>query len=233
MKINFIFGLLLFSPLFFISCAVLEQENGDNLIAEYLFEGNAKDTSGNGNDGVVSGATLVSDRFGKSDNAYRFVSADSDEIVVADSPELNPTNALSVTLWVKPTAFDVNGRIISKRDGGDGGWEIDIYGDQIRFTRHGSVMLGYPTDTLTVDEWIFVGMTFADGEQHMYVNGEEVGSTSQPMYAVSTTDLKIGNAAWGFESYFSGDIDDVRLYHSILSDDEIKTLYHAGGWDLL
>ncbi len=204
----------------------------DHLIVEYLFEGDAKDTNGNGNDGVVSGATLVSDRFGRSENAYRFVSAESDEIVCADAPELNPTDAISVTLWVRPTAFDVNGRMISKRDGGAGGWEIDIYGNQIRFTRHGNVMLGYLTDTLSVDEWIFVGMTFADGEQHMYVNGEEVGSTSELMYVVSTTDLILGNAAWGFTSYFSGDIDDVRLYHSILNSDEIKTLYHAGDWDL-
>jgi len=202
----------------------------DKLIVEYLFDGNADDTSGNDNDGTVNGATLVDDRFGRSNHAYRFVSAESDEIVCADAPGLNPTDALSVTLWVRPTAFDVNGRMISKRSG-DGGWEIDIWDNKIRFTRHGIVMYSYATDSLTVDEWIFVGMTFEDLEQQMYVNGESVGGNVQPMYVVSIEDLVIGRMA-NDGNYFSGDIDDVRLYNTILSSDDIQTLYHAGDWDL-
>ena len=160
MKRKLIISVMFFIPLLFVSCAT--SENGDqyqpdynpsvqreNLIAEYLFDGNADDTSGNGNHGVVSGATLVNDRFGRSNHAYRFVSTESDEIVCADAPELNPTDALSVTIWMRPTAFDVNGRMISKRSGG-AGWEID----------------------------------------------------------------------------------DVRLYNAVFSDDDIETLYHAGDWDL-
>ena len=172
----------------------------------------------------------MSDRFGRNNHAYRFVSAESDEIVCADAPELNPTDALTVTLWMRPTAFDVNGRMISKRSG-SAGWEIDTWDNGIRFTRHGTVMLNYSTDTLTVDEWIFVRLTFIDSEQHMYVNGEHVGNTSQLMYNTSDVDLKIGNAGF-YDSYFSGDIDDVRLYNSVLSSDDIETLYHAGDWDL-
>ena len=230
MKTNSIFSIILLLPLLFVSCTTSDttSENGeddqpeynpavqrDKLIVEYLFDGNAEDTSGNGNDGVVSGATLVSDRFGRSNHAYQFVSAESDEIVCADAPELNPTDALSVTLWIRPTAFDVNGRMISKRgsDGAseEGGWEIDIWDNRIRFTRHGTVMQSYSTDTLTVDEWIFVGFTMIDGEQHMYVNGSSVGSTSEDMYVVSIVDFIIGRVASSSSLYFSGDIDDVRL----------------------
>jgi hypothetical protein len=235
MKIGSILvGAMLILPLFIFSCAGTgdgPDVQRDKLILEYLFDGNANDTGGNGNDGTVNGATLVSDRFGRSNHAYRFVSEESDEIVCADAPELNPTDALTVTLWMRPTVFDVNGRMISKRSG-DGGWEIDIYYDQIRFFRQASVLNFYSTDTLTVDEWIFVGMTFEDLEQHMYVNGEEIGSTSQVMYGVSNLDLVIGRTAGSTSNYFSGDIDDVRLYNAILSSDDIETLYHAGDWDM-
>jgi len=163
-------SIILLLLLFFVSCATSENGNNDQLndqpefnpavqrdklIVEYLFDGNAADTSGNGNNGVVSGATLVSDRFGRSNHAYRFVSVESDEIVCADAPELNPTDALSVTLWIKPTAFDANGRMISKRgsDGasGEGGWEIDIWNNQIRFTQHSTVMLVYLLHSLFGD----------------------------------------------------------------------------------
>ncbi|MBF0232848.1 MAG: hypothetical protein HQK65_07400 [Desulfamplus sp.] len=44
----------------------------DGLVAEYLFGGNANDSSGNGNHGAVNGATLTTDRFGNSNSAYNF-----------------------------------------------------------------------------------------------------------------------------------------------------------------
>ena len=44
----------------------------DGLVAYYPFNGNANDVSGNGNNGVVFGATLTSDRFGIADSAYYF-----------------------------------------------------------------------------------------------------------------------------------------------------------------
>ena len=43
-------------------------QNG--LVAYYPFCGNANDISGNGNNGIVNGATLTTDRFGNSNSAY-------------------------------------------------------------------------------------------------------------------------------------------------------------------
>ena len=72
MKTNSIFSIILLLILLFVSCTTSDtiSENGeddqpdynpavmrDKLIVEYLFDGNAEDTSGNGNNGVVSGAT--------------------------------------------------------------------------------------------------------------------------------------------------------------------------------
>lgn len=247
MRTNSIICIILFIFLIIASCTTSENGNNgqpdynpavqrDNLILEYLFDGNAEDTSGNDNHGVVSGTTLVNDRFGRSNHAYQFVSAESDEIVCADAPELNPTDMLSVTLWIRPTTFEGGGRMISKRgsDGGSGtgGWEIDVDSNTIRFTRHGLVLLSHSTDTLTVDEWIFVGLTWIDGEQHMYINGEHIGNTTAAIYTISVEDLIVGRTADNNSFYFSGDIDDIRLYNSVLSDDDMETLYHAGDWDL-
>jgi len=44
----------------------------DGLVAGYDFKNNAKDFSGNGNDGVVNGATLTKDHLGIVDSAYSF-----------------------------------------------------------------------------------------------------------------------------------------------------------------
>src|SRR5262245_23250093 len=44
----------------------------DGLIAYYPFNGNANDASGNGNNGIVAGAVLTTDRFNQPSNAYYF-----------------------------------------------------------------------------------------------------------------------------------------------------------------
>ncbi len=60
----------------------------DSLVAYYPFSGNANDMSGNGNDGVVHGSLLISDRFGNTSSAYFFDGID-DFINVASSEKLN------------------------------------------------------------------------------------------------------------------------------------------------
>ena len=42
------------------------------LVGWWPFNGNANDESGNGNNGMVNGATLTSDRFGNTNSAYNF-----------------------------------------------------------------------------------------------------------------------------------------------------------------
>ena len=48
----------------------------DGLAAEYGFAGSADDTSGRGRHGVVHGAALTADRFGRQDHAYQFDGVD-------------------------------------------------------------------------------------------------------------------------------------------------------------
>ena len=44
----------------------------NGLVAWYPFSGNAIDSSGNGNNGTVNGASLTTDRFGNANSAYKF-----------------------------------------------------------------------------------------------------------------------------------------------------------------
>ena len=55
----------------------------NGLVAAYEFTGNANDVSGNGNNGVVNGATLTADRFGNPNSAYSFDGVD-DRIVLSN-----------------------------------------------------------------------------------------------------------------------------------------------------
>jgi len=72
----------------------------DGLVAYYPFNGNVNDESGNGNNGIVYGATLTNDRLGNPNSAYSFDGI-NDYISVPDSYSLrSPTEAVSISAWI-------------------------------------------------------------------------------------------------------------------------------------
>jgi len=70
-------------------------ENLDSgLIGYWPFNGDANDESGNGNHGVINGATLTCDRYGNPDMAYSF---DGNDYITALRPGLT---TFTVSCWV-------------------------------------------------------------------------------------------------------------------------------------
>ena len=60
----------------------------DGLMGWWPFNGNANDESGNGNDGMVNGASLEVDRFGFASSSYYFNGVDAGiELTDMPSPE--------------------------------------------------------------------------------------------------------------------------------------------------
>ena len=60
----------------------------NGLVGWWPFNGNANDESGNGNDGVVNGATLTEDRFGNVDKAYSFDGSNNTGVVINSSSSI-------------------------------------------------------------------------------------------------------------------------------------------------
>ena len=92
-----LFVAVLAAALFGVGCAS-PLEKG--LVAYYPFNGNAKDESGNGNDGGVSGAILTTDRHGKEENAYLFDNK-NDYIDIPNHPSLHLNNEMTISIWLK------------------------------------------------------------------------------------------------------------------------------------
>ena len=77
------------------------------------------------------------------------------------------------------------------------------------------------TSQLAANTWVHLAATYDGATLRLYVNGAQVGSraVTQSM-ALSAGPLQIGgNAVWG--EYFSGLIDDVRVYNRALTSAEI------------
>jgi hypothetical protein len=83
-------------------CTLPNLANTQNLIAHWPFNGNANDVSGNGHNGVNFGATLTSGRFGNPNSAYQFDGIDDYIIIPHDSSlSFDIDDDFAISLWVK------------------------------------------------------------------------------------------------------------------------------------
>jgi hypothetical protein len=95
----------------------------DGLVAYYPFSGNANDVTGNGNNGTAYNATLTTDRFDNTNQAYAFNGTNA-YIQVGDLPDLRITNSLTMSAWINPTGSNVTQMIVAK----DAAYLFALYG---------------------------------------------------------------------------------------------------------
>jgi hypothetical protein len=199
----------------------------NGLVAYYPFDGNAKDASGNQNDGTVTGATLTRNRFGKANSAYYFPGKGS-HIAVAHSPTLAGTNAVSVAAWIKVEPGGTEQPRIAHKHVFDLALS-DVSGTPNVFFRVSRLEEGsesVTTPPLSSNQWVFVAGTYDRLSLCLYTNGVLVAQTNASI-PIETNNLPIGIGrnleSWG--DSFKGCIDDVRIYNRALSEAEVQQLY--------
>lgn len=204
------------------------------LIAEYLFHGNARDSSGNGHHGTVVGAVLCEDRFGRSERAYYFDGKD-DYIVVERPPAINP-DAFTLSVWCYYDAAarleGWHGAIVSQ----DGQlrrrvFQLCTWDDTIafhRFLAEPDLSLGNP---LQKGYWYHIAVTYEEHTFKLYRNGFLVDEKQGELHPDVDEPLYIGRRSTDEPRfYFHGKIDDLRMYSRALSADEVTALFLEQGW---
>ncbi len=206
-------------------------QNG--LVAFYPFCGNANDKSGNGNTGTVYNAQLTNDRFGNSNSAYYF---NGNDAYMASFPTFNPY-PLSVSLWVKPEAFDKLRTIFqwnSESQGNSGIHSPDLYIENGRINwrafSNNAGDLSVPSNKLfNNSEWIHIVSIHANDTLRFYING--VLQTEFKVIDNSHFQAKFILAKYlscgGSCDYYKGVIDDVFIFNKVLSANEIQQLYNT------
>ena len=114
----------------------------NGLIAHYTFDGNANDVSGNGNNGVISGATLTTDRFGNSNSAYSFDGI-NDCITIPAPNSINFNQGVSFSVFAIVKFQTTSGPVINN----DG--TIGTYSGGAIFTKYGCPQYAGP-DVISV-----------------------------------------------------------------------------------
>ncbi|HCK81604.1 MAG TPA: hypothetical protein DIC59_09080 [Candidatus Competibacteraceae bacterium] len=200
--------------------------NTGGLVAAYNFEeasgAAVLDASGKGNQGAIGGSTRVAS--GKYGKALAFDGVD-DLVTVNDSASLDLTAGMTLEAWVYPST--------------NAGWkpvlvkEIDslyylyastTFGNAPAMgAKIGSYPLLYGNTPLPLNGWTHLAATYDGATQRLYLNGTLVAQRSvSGAIAISAEPLRIGGSShWG--EYFSGRIDDVRIYNRALTLNEIQT----------
>jgi hypothetical protein len=219
------------------TCAPLAPNLQNGLVGYWPFCGNANDESGNGNDGVVNGATLAEDRFGNAGSAYSFDG--NDGITMPPSDILNiALSDFSISLFMKPSNSDGLKNIIGKRYYSLGnGYSVNIENGRVfsELLDANSTTYTGSTTEVALNEWQHVCATFdRDGYSSIYLNGQLEGSLpilNESGDLSNSSELFIGYFApvgpdcFNGCLFFEGLLDDIAIYNRALTPAEIAQLY--------
>ena len=227
-----------------------------NLVAHWVFNGDAADITENGNDGTPTAGhefwgsgpapQPAVDRFGNADYCYHFDQGCNVEVPY--STALNPQE-ITISLWIKMEDQANNDYIISMNRWN--GYKLNLQTENYLFFTVKAIFEGneayYDRDSnpgvIDPDVWTYVVVTFKYGFMNFYINGELVkawyNTPGEPI-AVDNIPLSIGSdLPTGIYSeddsspffvewggYFKGDIDDIRFYNTELTVAQVVSLYN-------
>ncbi len=206
------------------------------LVGWWPFSGNANDLSGNGYHGSINGATLTSDRFGNTNQAYNFDG--NDDIVFQNTNNISFTNGITLSAWINASAIKMasivdkvplcssnsNGIRINVRDNGEVHSGIGCYGVGV-----GSIA----PNAYSINSWKHVLGTWSpDGTMKIYINGVLIQTIQSNYFSIGNTEpIEVGKAEYSpfsaLYERFEGKIDDIGVWNRALTQAEITNIYNA------
>ena len=207
------------------------------LVGWWPFNGNANDESGNGNNGMVNGATLTNDRSGNANNAFNFDGLDD---YISATPTL-PTGSAprTVSCWFKtiagsiPTSQYPNLQAMT-------GWGNPFSGAVIfpQFVQaptgkayfesgsSGNQLLSQNAVNDGIWHQIVTTYDGISSRVKMYIDATLQDSSAVVSLGTTSSFFGIGNVSWA-NVPFQGQIDDVGLWDRALTQQEIIDLYNC------
>jgi len=208
------------------------------LEAWYAFDSSAADSSGNGNNGTVYGATAVLDRFGHPYSAYYF-NGISNSIIIPSSSSLNITSDITLSAWVKSDFIIGSQEIIYFRGDNRSAYDpylIYITYDSVIFLRNTGAgyvfnQVAFPKSLIdTTSFHQIVGTLGEDDTMKIYLDDQLMKTAYRPgaiSYYTDSAHNTVGACDYGTWQFFKGTIDDIGTWNRRLSDCEISKLYYA------
>jgi hypothetical protein len=205
----------------------------NGLVGWWPFNGNATDESGNGNNGIVNGATLAIDRFGSPNSCYSF---QANSIQVNTNFYNNGWQDYSVNLWFLTTDSSQSMQNIfntSPHDGEGLSWNHSNSSGRFSHWKNSNPNLhlwdiwsANPMNYTNVNNGNWYNLTVVKSglTYSYYVNGQlDKISVATLSAMVSNVGIRFGSIGMG--EYLMGKLDDIGIWNRALSAQEINQLY--------
>jgi hypothetical protein len=189
--------------------------------------GEVVDSAGSNNGTPHNGAQTVASGFDRSGS----FDGSTDYVSVPASSGVNPTNAITVSLWAASDTgnWNATGTLASKRNA------YMLYpvsgGKEIRFYIYTTLQWYFTTFTPNIDitQWHHYVGTYDGNEIKLYIDGAPAGSPTLRAGGINADPgaLYIGRDD-GQSRYFDGLIDEVAIYDVALTDTDVQALYTQG-----
>ena len=208
----------------------------NKLVASFGFNENtgtiANDNSGNGNNGTLTNnpGWSVSGKFG----AAILFDGTNDFININDANSLDLTNGMTLEAWVNPSNLTNYKTVLCKENGtsnlayslsannNTSGTANQRPNSRIRIGTATKTVTG--TTKLALNTWVHIACTYDGAIMRFYVNSVQVSTfATTGNIATTSNPLRIGGSTALGAQYFTGLIDEVRIYSRALSQAEIQT----------
>ena len=206
------------------------KELSQGLMVHYLLNGNITgtteyDTSGFCNNATVNGTLTYSTDTPKYEKSAIF---DGSTCLSCDLPYLG--NEWSYACWFySPTSSNVGENVITlNTSGGDSDYQFAFltnpYSGRAQSSANGEFINSIP---FTCDRWNHIVASFDGSQLKAYINGALIDTKTISAPHLERHKLTIGarNSGSGFSNYFTGKINDVRVYATALDATDVKSLY--------
>jgi len=210
----------------------------------------AVDSSGNGNNGSYVGSVdvgITSAIENDSDTAANFDGSD-EYVLIAPNADLANIESGTIQMWIK--ADDLGGNqtfFSSDQTGQNEDGHITMYFDgstlKVRYQyEDGSVANDsreLSVSGVSEDEWHNIAVTWDGSTMKLYVDGvlEDSDDATGWSFNDGNNPIAIGASIWGdtgrdgntYDNEFDGQIDEVAIFDTVLSDTDIAALVNADG----
>ena len=202
-----------------------------DLLAYFPFSGNANDESGYGHDGVVSGATLTTNRDGGANSAYAFNGSASIQASMPDNFLPNDEAPRTLTAWLMPTQSNTVWDVVFWGTGDCTGKQFGL-GDMSDNAAFWSGCNDYQSIlAIPPDVWTFVAIVYSPAiptSITLYVDNFATTGSITTLRTPGSGDLVMGGSVVASTPmFFTGVLDSIRVYGHALGPAEVESLNTA------
>ncbi len=193
----------------------------DTVTAYYKFDNSAEDETTN-YDGTESNITY---EFGRYGTAAVFNGSNSGITTGLGNSQLSVSSAWSCSCWIYSSSFSNATNILGMEDSASpySGWSLyQSTSAGLQPMVNGNAV--GTAKTLTANQWYNVVLTYSGTVLKFYVDGTQIGSDVTISISTPSSNFDIGNL--GIYNVYSGKVDQVRIYDSVLDATAVDNLYN-------